>query len=93
MTPLVRSDAGRIAVSDEEHFAHAAFADRALLTFNVRDFVPLAKRSVAEETTFPGLIVSAQLPFGELLRRTLRLLGQRDAGSLRDQIIWLSDFR
>ena len=34
---------GRIAVSDAEHFAFAAQEGRALLTFNIQDFVPLAE--------------------------------------------------
>ena len=82
-----------IGMPDSEHFAFAASEGRALLTFNIRDFVPLASRAMAEGTPFAGLIVSDQLPFGELLRRVLRLLGQRDADDLRNMITWLSDYR
>jgi hypothetical protein len=82
-----------IEMPDADHFGFAALEGRALLTFNIRDFVPLASKAMPEGKPFAGLIVSNQLPFGELLRRVLRLLGRCDAEGLRDNITWLSDYR
>jgi hypothetical protein len=86
-------DLGRVAVPDPLHFEFASKEGRALLTFNIRDFVPLARKAMAEGKAFPGLIVSEQLGIRDLLRRTLRLLGQRSAVEIADSIVWLSDYR
>jgi hypothetical protein len=84
---------GHLAWPDARHFEHAISAKRAIFTFNIRDFVPLANAAIVEKRPFPGLIVSQQLAFGELLRRVLRLLGQHTADDLQNQITWLNDFR
>jgi predicted nuclease of predicted toxin-antitoxin system len=86
-------DLGRFALPDAQHFRYAAQEGRALLTFNIRDFVPLASKAMADGSTFPGLVVSEQLDFRELLRRTLRLLGSRSAADIANTIVWLGDFR
>jgi predicted nuclease of predicted toxin-antitoxin system len=86
-------DLGRIAMPDTAHFEYASEENRALLTFNIRDFVPLAARAMAEGKVFPGLVVSDQIEIRELLRRTLRLLGQRSAADMANTIVWLSDYR
>ncbi len=82
-----------IQVPDPVHFDRAAGEGRALLTFNLRDFSPLATAAMEQGRPFTGLIVSEQIAFGELLRRTLRLLGSRQAEEIANQIVWLNDYR
>lgn len=82
-----------IALPDSDHFRFARENGRALLTFNICDFVPLASEALRRGESFPGLIVSDQLPLGELLHRTLRLLGSRQAEDIINTILWLSDYR
>lgn len=36
------------------------------------------------------MLLAAQLPFGELLRRTLRALGDRSADELVNAVVWLA---
>lgn len=84
---------GRIGIADEDHFIFAASQGRALLTFNIRDFIPIAKTWIRNEQAFAGLVVSEQMPLGELLRRTLRLLSQREEKDITNMIVWLSDYR
>ena len=84
---------GRIQVPDQDHFEFAARGGRAILTFNISDFVPLAARAIEEGIPFSGLIVSEQIEFGELLRRTLRLLGSRQSEEVENTSVWLSDYR
>lgn len=84
---------GRIGITDEDHFAFAASQGRAVLTFNIRDFVPIAKTWIRNDKCFTGLVVSEQMPLGELLRRTLRLLSQREEKEINNTIVWLSDYR
>ena len=86
-------DLRHLAVPDSEHFAYASANERAVLTFNIRDFVPLAKNALAGNLIFPGLVVTDQLPLGELLPRVLRLLGRNHAEEIANRIVWLSDYR
>jgi predicted nuclease of predicted toxin-antitoxin system len=86
-------DLGRIQIPDQEHFQFAAGEGRAILTFNIRDFVPIALRAIEDRFKFSGLIVSDQIEFRELLRRTLRLLGSRQSEEIENSIVWLSDYR
>lgn len=83
---------GRMQVADADHFEYAARDDRAILTFNLRDFIPLAKTSIQSGRRFAGLVVSEQLPFRVLLHRVLRLLGTRQSDEVANRIVWLSDF-
>lgn len=83
----------RRAVSDRQHFEHATADHRAILTFNIRDFVPIACEAIQANHTLPGLVVSDQLPFGSLLRRSLRLMHAKAAEDIANTIVWLHDYR
>jgi hypothetical protein len=83
----------RIQVPDADHFEFAAGEGRAFLTFDIRDFVLLARTAITMGRRFSGLVVSDQIDFRILLRRVLRLLGSRSAEEIADTIVWLSDFR
>ena len=58
-------------ITDAEQLAFAAERGRAILTFNIKDFVLLAQRPAGAHA---GIIVSDHLPFRELLRRVLAML-------------------
>ena len=62
-------------LSDHDQLAYAANDGRAILTNNVRDFVPLDVRWKRLGWSHAGIIVYAGVPpFGELLRRVIRHL-------------------
>ncbi|HPD30647.1 MAG TPA: DUF5615 family PIN-like protein [Phycisphaerae bacterium] len=84
---------GRLSIPDADHFEYCAANGQALLTFNIRDFVPLARRAIEEDRHFSRLIVSERLPFSQLWRRTLRLVGTLQGEQLADRMIWLADYR
>jgi hypothetical protein len=86
-------ESGNRGKPDIEQFAFAVQHGRSVLTFNARDFVPIASDAMAKNQAFPGLIVSEQLPFRELLRRICRLLDSRTPEQIATTIVWLSDFR
>jgi hypothetical protein len=71
---LSATEAGCKGISDEEILAHAIDQSRAVLTHNIRDFVPLAATYYTEGIGHSGIIVSRRFEKGELLRRTLVLL-------------------
>jgi len=79
--------------SDIEQLAFATSQNRAILTFNVRDFVRLAREYADSGRHHSGIIVSDHLPFRELLRRVLVLLQRQPPGDLTDTVLWLQDYK
>ena len=83
----------RSGLSDSEQLAFAVKQGRAILTHNVRDYVLLDREYRARGEVHFGIVVSDQVPFRELLRRTLRWLGRKPKADVRNRIVWLHDFK
>ena len=81
------------SLDDEPLLALAASQNRAVLTFNVRHFVPLVRRWYHEEREHAGVILSVQLSRGELLKRALKLLENLFAEEIRNTVRWLQEFQ
>lgn len=79
--------------SDREQLAHAKSHGRAILTHNIRHFMLLDREYRRKGKEHSGIIVSDQLPLKELLRRVLRCLSRYHADSIRNQVVWLQDFK
>jgi predicted nuclease of predicted toxin-antitoxin system len=75
--------------SDEDQLLKAAALERAILTFNIVDYVKLHMKYYDSHW---GIILSNQIPFRILLHRTLKLVSSLNHSELRGQIKWLSDF-
>lgn len=89
-------EAGNRMANDRIQFAYAIAQRRVLLTFNIRDFVPLAHEFYASGEEFPGLVVSPHLQghrFDYLLKLVLNLLNQVDEASMRNSIRFLQEFQ
>ena len=86
-------DAKNLGSSDEAQLAFAVGQRRAILTFNIRDFVKLAKTYADSGKRHAGIIVSDHRAFRDLLRRTLALLHQREISELSNQVLWLQDYK
>jgi predicted nuclease of predicted toxin-antitoxin system len=82
-------EAKRLGLSDESQLNFATQENRCLVTFNVGDFVRLHNRWMDEGREHAGVIVSKQLPVGEMLRRLLALLQKENADSMRGQVRFL----
>lgn len=90
---LTATEAKLIQASDERHLKHATSLKRTLLTFNTRDFVMLHRKYMAEERKHAGIIVSAQIEPGVLLRRLLTFLNARSASDMKNWLEYLSNWR
>ena len=86
-------EAERTGISDSEQLAYAAEHKMAILTHNIRDYVVLHKSYQARGKSHFGIIVSEQIPFNDLLRRTLKCLSSNSGESLINTLIWLQDYR
>ncbi len=83
---------GRRYLDDEPQLEYATSEGRAILTHNQRHFEPLHRKWASEGREHAGIILSLQMPIGELLRRMLRLLDQVTADEMRNNLRYLSDF-
>lgn len=82
----------RRGLSDSDQLAYAAQQERAILTHNVKDFVPLATSYFFDEHPHAGIIISQQLEKGELTRRILNLLHTLSAEQMENTLRHLADY-
>ncbi len=79
-------------LNDQEQLAYAISDRRAILTFNKRHFEPLFEEYWNAGKEHYGIIVSEQIPLGELLRHTLRLLDSVSADEMKNNFKDLGEF-
>lgn len=77
--------------SDEAQLLGATAQGRILFTFNVRDYIPLARRHPGHA----GIVLAAQRSWdlSDLIAALDRLLSETDAGEWRGQVRWLNQWR
>jgi predicted nuclease of predicted toxin-antitoxin system len=77
------------ATPDEEIMDYAVGDHRAVVTFNVRDFVPLAIQYYEDGKEHYGVVVSKELSRGELQKRVTTLLNNVTAEELMSAVRYL----
>ena len=85
------ADRNRAGLTDVEQLAFSVVERRAILTFNVKDFVLLDKTCRETSKEHCGIVLSKQIPFRDLLRRALRFLNRHSSESLHNNVFWLTD--
>jgi predicted nuclease of predicted toxin-antitoxin system len=80
---LERNRGGR---SDPDQLDFAVTQRRAILTHNIAHFVVLDREYHATRKTHYGILVCNQVPFRELLRRTLRCLSRLTAEEVHNRV-------
>ena len=73
---------------DDQQLLGATAQGRCIFTFNIRDFMPLAKRYPLHG----GIILSPQRTLPDLLKALDNLLGSTQAEDWPGQVRWLSDW-
>lgn len=76
-------------LEDSEQLDYAIRQQRALFTFDPRDFIRLHKSYLEEEKDHYGIIVSKQVTIGRAVNRLSQLLMERSAKSLKNVLLWL----
>ena len=92
---VTTNDAGLQGVDDETQLREAAARGRAMVTNNIRDFVPLHARCVAEKRPpHAGLVVFPQQEFGlgEIVRRLSHLTQVLSAEEMKNRVEWLNSW-
>jgi hypothetical protein len=85
-------DAGHAnrAIPDDEQLSYAAEHDRAILTFNMVDYLPLDRAWKTAGRQHAGIVVSPAIKdLGALLRSVRRHLDTRWPDVQRDLVLWL----
>ncbi len=86
-------ETGNKRLDDSEQLAYAVSQGRAILTCNICHFAPLFDEYWQASRKHYGIIVSEQLPIGEMLRRMLNLLDSVSADEMRNNWKNLAEFR
>jgi len=88
---LTAIDAGRLGQEDEEQLEFAVQEERVLYTYNVAHFYQLHTAWLTQGRSHSGIILVAQtFGIGEQLRRTFKLVANRSAEAMINQIEFLS---
>ena len=74
---------------DDKVMAYAVDEHRAIVTFNIRHFVPLAVKYFEDGKEHYGVVVSKELSPGELQRRVKKLLESVTAEELMNSVRYL----
>ena len=82
-----------LADGDDEQLAFAALNERALVTFNHKDFATRHAQYLANGQTHWGIILSTEETPSVIRYRLLRLLNSLSAEDLINQLRWLNEFK
>jgi predicted nuclease of predicted toxin-antitoxin system len=85
------AELNRDGLTDPEQLNFAASERRAILTYNVKDFVLLDKTYRETGKEHYGIVFSKQLSLKDLLRRALRFLNRHSRESVHNIVFWLPD--
>jgi len=90
---LSTQQAGNCGLSDTDQLAFATSQGRAIVTFNIKDFIQLSHEYAASGLHHEGIILSNHILFRELLRRMLSFLRDYPDEPLMDRVLWLQDYK
>lgn len=85
------NEVNRKGSSDKDQFDYASRNNQAILTHDIRDYILLYHEYQKQGIKHSGIILSDQIEFRELLRRTLKFLSLEK--KIQNQLIWLSGYK
>lgn len=83
------TEVGLVATPDKEIMAYAVGQHRAVVTFNIRDFIPIAIQYYEDGKEHYGVVASNQVSRGELQKRVMKLLNSITAEELMNSVRYL----
>lgn len=76
-------------LSDSEQLDYAISNERAVFTFDPRDFIQLHELYIEKEQDHFGIIVSDQISLGKTISKLSNLMVERDREELKNALLWL----
>ncbi|MBS4028723.1 MAG: DUF5615 family PIN-like protein [Ignavibacteriales bacterium] len=86
---LHAQEAMRKGKSDEEQFNFAQLEQRAIFSYNVKDFILIHNECAKRNKNHQGIILSKQRTFSETLSRLLHFLQTHSLEEVKNQIYFL----
>ena len=86
-------ESGLDSKPDPEVLRVAVEKHRAVVTFNVKHFIPLASQYFEDGKEHYGIVVSDEISQGELQRRVTKLLNSVTAEELKNTVRFLQEFK
>jgi uncharacterized protein with PIN domain len=87
------NELGRNRESDESQLLWACEQNRVIVTFNVAHFAKLHSETLNRGHHHSGIVVSNQIPLGEVFKRLIRLTNSISATEIKDRLEFLSDWK
>jgi len=82
-------EVGNKGISDHQQLEYAISQERSMATLNIVDFVKIHKEYMVSGKKHYGIILSEQLPIGEVINKFLELLNKFTADELDNNLWWL----
>jgi predicted nuclease of predicted toxin-antitoxin system len=79
-------------LKDVDQLEYALFNGRVLITHNIADFIKIHKEFAKKGKKHNGIVLSKQLPIGQIVKGLLKLLSNLSPDKIRNNVIWLSDW-
>ena len=86
------AEAHRLGATDESQLIWATSENRVLVTFNVGHFAKLHGDWMERGRKHAGIVVSAQRPIGDLLRRLFHLARSLESDAMGGRLEFLGDW-
>ena len=90
---LTAKDAGMLGKSDSEQLEFSTSEGRAIITYNIADFMRLHKECLKQNRKHKGIIVSPEIKISVLIKLSLRLLAVISNGEIDNQLRFLQEFQ
>ncbi len=90
---LTTQEAGNIALDDYEQLNFAHKKGSVILSYNKRDFARIHYEFIKINKSHSGIVLSDQLPVGQVLKRLMRLYFSLSAHTMRNRLEYLSAWK
>ncbi len=90
---ITTRDAKKLTASDTEQLAFATLNKSTIITSNVSDYARLHYRCLTRKKMHYGIIVTAQIPIGETLRRVTNLASDLSSEDMINRLEYLSNWK
>ncbi len=85
----MKNEVDLVATPDNKIMEYAISKKMAVVTFNIKDYIPLAIQYVEDGKEHYGVVVSKELSRGELQKRVIKLLKNVTAEELMNSVRYL----
>ena len=90
---LTTQEAGEIGLNDYDQLNYAGEKSRVLLSYNKGDFARIHHEFMKNNKPHAGIILSNQLPVGQVLKRLMRLYFTLSKEEMRNRLEYLSTWK